>query len=111
MERHGDVAVVRVKGNLSGAGGERLERQVEDLVESGPRKVVLNFRETDLVNSVGVSILVGIIERFQEAGKELFFSEMTPMNEEIFSLMGLGEHVRFAGRDDEALTGGRGGEG
>jgi anti-anti-sigma factor len=97
-----DTATVSVKGYLSGLSGERLESEVARLVGEGSRSIVINFRETDMVNSVGVSILVGIIEKVRDAGGALSFSDLTPVNEEVFRLMGLHRHVRIRPRQDGA---------
>ncbi len=97
-----DTATVRVKGYLSGLSGERLESEVARLIGEGSRSIVINFRETDMVNSVGVSILVGIIEKVRDAGGALSFSDLTPVNEEVFRLMGLHRHVSIRPRQEEA---------
>ncbi len=100
-----DRAIVRVSGYLSGLGGERLEEEVERLLGTGNRNIVINFKETDLVNSVGVSILISVIEKVRDSRGRLFFSELTPVNEEIFKLMGLHKHVPFIALDEESGEG------
>jgi len=92
-----DRAIVKVSGYLSSYGGERLEEEVGNLLHHGNREIVINFRETDMVNSVGVSILIGVIEKVRDAKGSLSFAELTPVNEEIFRLMGLHKHVPFLG--------------
>jgi len=96
-----DTAIVRVRGYLSGHGGERLEEEVQRLLGKGSRNIVIDFGETDLVNSVGVSILIGVIERAREYQAKLSFADLTPVNEEIFKLMGLHKHVPFVDFGDE----------
>ena len=105
-----DTATVSVKGYLSGLSGERLESEVARLIGEGSRSIVINFKETDMVNSVGVSILVGIIEKVRDAGGALSFSDLTPVNEEVFRLMGLHRHVRLRPREEE-VAGSEGGGG
>jgi anti-anti-sigma factor len=95
-------AVVRTRGYLSRAAGEQLEREIMRLLETGERRFVVNLRETDLINSVGISILIGVIERVRGLGGELVFSELTAVNEEIFRIMGLHRHARLVRADDEA---------
>jgi anti-anti-sigma regulatory factor len=62
----------------------------------------MNLHDTDLINSVGISILIGVIERVRAQGGELDFSELTPVNEEIFRIMGLHRHARLLRTDGEA---------
>ena len=43
-----------------------------------------------------------MIERVRGQGGELAFSELTPVNEEIFRIMGLQRHARMLRNDSEA---------
>jgi hypothetical protein len=43
-----------------------------------------------------------VIERVRGEGGELAFSELTPVNEEIFRIMGLHRHARLLRSDAEA---------
>jgi anti-anti-sigma factor len=94
-ESKGGAAVIKVKGYLSGPGGEGLEKEVGDLLVRGITSLEINFRETSMVNSVGISILIGVIEKVKNAGGTLRFSEVSPVNDEVFRLMGLDRHVTF----------------
>jgi anti-anti-sigma factor len=96
-----DPVVIRARGYLSRAGGEQLEQEVVRLLEEGRRRFLINLRETDLINSVGISILIGVIEQVRELGGELAFSELTPVNEEIFRIMGLHRHARLQRADGQ----------
>ena len=46
--------------------------------------------------------LIGIIEKVRDAGGALSFSDLTPVNEEVFRLMGLHRHVSIRPRQEEA---------
>jgi len=96
------LAVLRTRGYLSRTAGEQLEQGIGQLLDGGVRRFVVNLRETDLINSVGISILIGVIERVRALGGELAFSELTPVNEEIFRIMGLHRHARILRADGEA---------
>ena len=72
-----------------------LEEEVGRLISGGNRSIVIDFGETEMVNSVGVSILIGVIEKARESRAKLTFSSLTQVNEEIFRLMGLHRHVPF----------------
>ena len=98
----GERATLRTRGYLSRVAGEQLEREIVRLLEGGERRFVVNLKETDLINSVGISILIGVIERVRGLGGELVFSELTAVNEEIFRIMGLHRHARLVRGDEEA---------
>jgi anti-anti-sigma factor len=95
-------ALIRTHGYLSRNAGEQLEQEIVRLLGTGVRRFVVNLHDTDLINSVGISILIGVIEQVRGQGGELAFSELTPVNEEIFRIMGLHRHARLLRSDGEA---------
>jgi anti-anti-sigma factor len=95
-------AVIRTRGYLSRTAGEQLEQEIVRLLGAGASRFVVNLHDTDLINSVGISILIGVIERVRRQGGELAFSELTAVNEEIFRIMGLQRHARVLHSDSEA---------
>jgi len=95
-------AVIRTRGYLSRTAGEQLEQEIVRLLGGGVSRFIVNLHDTDLINSVGISILIGVIERVRGLGGELVFSELTAVNEEIFRIMGLHRHARLVRGDDEA---------
>lgn len=101
----GGLSLIRSRGYLSRAGGEQLEREVLRLLGEGQRRFVINLRDTDLINSVGISILIGVIEQVRAHGGELSFSELNHVNEEIFRIMGLHRHARLLRQDADAAVG------
>lgn len=88
-------AVVYLKGYLSGQSGELLEEEIRQLLLEDGRSIVINFGDTSMVNSVGISFLISIIEMAGHAGCALAFSDLSSVNEEVFRLMGLHRHVKF----------------
>ena len=95
-------AIIRTCGYLSRTAGEQLEQEIVRLLGGGVCRFVVNLHDTDLINSVGISILIGVIERVRRQGGELAFSELTAVNEEIFRIMGLQRHAPLLRSDDEA---------
>ena len=54
----GEAAIIYASDYLNKLGGEKIERECRRQLESGRRALIINFRDTELVNSIGVSILV-----------------------------------------------------
>ena len=88
--------------------GESIERRCQELLAGGVRHIVINFAETELINSIGVSILLGVIEAVNDARGSLVLSNLTPSNRELFEMLGLLSHVRIESTEDMALAGLRG---
>ena len=56
-------------------------------------KLIVNFAETEIVNSIGVSILLGVIDAASDKGAEVVFSDVNGDTVELFEMLGLTNHV------------------
>src|SRR5882762_10025755 len=100
----GETAIIYASDYLNKLSGERIERECKRQLESGRRALVINFRDTELVNSIGVSILVGVIDAAEQNQARLIFSDVNNHTAELFQMLGLTRHVRLASSEDEALS-------
>src|SRR5437870_4412342 len=100
----GDVAIIYTSDYLSKLNGERVERECKRQLEAGCRALILNFRDTELVNSIGVSILMGVIDAAQESSAQLIFSDVNLHTKDLFDMLGLTRHVSLATDEGEALS-------
>jgi len=99
-----EIAVVYAGDYVNKLSGQRIERECLLRLESGCRGLVINFRGTELVNSIGVSILLGVIEAAEERGTRVVFSHLSRHTVKLFELLGLTRHVALADTDEAALA-------
>jgi anti-anti-sigma factor len=100
----GSAAVVYASDYLNKLSGERIERECRQQLEAGRRALIVNFRDTELVNSIGISILMGVIDAAEDVGAQLVFSDMSAQTVELFEMLGLTRFVALAKTEEEALT-------
>ena len=98
------VAVVYAGEYVNKMSGQRLERECRLRLEEGYRAVVINFRDTELVNSIGVSILLGIVDIAESRGARLVFTNLNRHNLKLFELLGLTRCVVMADSEEAALA-------
>jgi anti-anti-sigma factor len=99
----GDVFVVYIDGYLNSLMAEEVERVVLETLDSGGRKVLLNFEGTRLINSIGISIIIDIVEKFMERNGILAFCALSKINRELFQMTGVARYVRAFELEEEAL--------
>jgi anti-anti-sigma factor len=99
----GEMAVVYATDYLNKLSGERIERECRERLDEGCRALVINFRDTELVNSIGVSILLGVIDAAEGVGAQLVFSDVNSQTVELFEMLGLTKYVALAEDEQEAL--------
>ncbi|MCA1592854.1 MAG: STAS domain-containing protein [Acidobacteria bacterium] len=100
----GEVAVVFAGDYVNKLSGQRIERECRLKLESGYRALVINFKGTELVNSIGVSILLGVIDIAEQKEARVVFTNVNRHTVELFELLGLTRHVAMAESDDAALA-------
>ena len=99
----GDTLVVCVGGYLNNLLGEEVEKVVRARLDDGGRRILLNFQGTRLVNSIGISFVIGIVEKVMEREGRMAFCELSRINGELFRVTGLANYVRSFETEKEAL--------
>jgi anti-anti-sigma factor len=100
----GDTAIVYATDYLNKLSGEQIERECQRRLEAGCRALVISFRDTELVNSIGVSILMGVIDAAEQNSARLIFSDVNTNTASLFELLGITRHVSVATDETEALS-------
>ena len=99
----GATAVVYASDYLNRLTGEKIERECRRQLDCGCRALVIDFSDTKLVNSIGISILLGIIDVAEKSGAKLAFSDVNSQTVQLFEMLGLTQHVVLAKDEHEAL--------
>jgi anti-anti-sigma factor len=102
VEAEDAVAVVYAGDYVNKLSGHRIERECLVRMESGCRALVISFRDTELVNSIGVSILLGVIDEAERRGTRVAFSNVSLHTLKLFELLGLTRLVLLAESEDDA---------
>ena len=100
----GTTAIVYASDYLNKLTGEKIERECRRQLDSGCRALVIDFSDTQLVNSIGISILLGIIDIAEKNEARVVFSDVNSQTIELFEMLGLTRHVVLARNEEEALS-------
>ncbi|HBX43914.1 MAG TPA: hypothetical protein DEH27_09120 [Deltaproteobacteria bacterium] len=98
------TSVVYITGYLNSLLGEEVAQVVHEVLDTGRPRVVLNFEGTRLINSIGISFIIGIVERMTERDGTLAFCSLNRINQELFRLTGVSRHIRAFDSEEEALA-------
>ncbi|HQX54804.1 MAG TPA: STAS domain-containing protein [Pyrinomonadaceae bacterium] len=88
-----DKAVVLAGDYLNKLSGEAIERECKTKLESGVKELVVDFSQTEIINSIGISILLGVIDTAANSGAKVVFSDLNEESAELFEMLGLTKHV------------------
>src|SRR5213082_1574938 len=103
VDRKAQGAILYTKGYINNVVGEEIANRADELRDGGVRTLLLNLRETKIVNSIGISILIEIIEKMMDKGGRLAFCCLTPVIHQTFQIMGLAHYATIF-TDEEAAV-------
>ena len=107
LDLRDELAVIYTEGYINNQGGEEIARVADEAMEQGHKIVLLNLVGTKIVNSIGISFLIEIIEKMLEIEGRLAFCNLTPTIEKTFNIMGLTQYADIFA-DEETAVGGLG---
>lgn len=96
--------ILYVNGYLNSLLGEAVAQAVDGVLGAGERRVLLNFEGTRLINSKGISFVIGVVEKMIEREGAVAFCALSPINREIFRITGMARRVESFGTEGEALA-------
>ena len=104
VDRRGaNGAILYTKGYINNVGGEEIANRAYELMDQDVRSLLLNLRETKIVNSIGISILIEIIEKMIDKGGRIGFCSLTPVIHKTFQIMGLANYASIYNDEESAL--------
>ena len=95
----GPLAVLEVTGYINNEGGEAIAREAGKLLDGGSRVLLLDLHSTRIINSIGISLLLEVLERVLDVSGTLAFCNLSPSIAKTFQIMGLAQYTKiFADR-------------
>ncbi len=104
VRKEGDYAVLYTDGYINNLGGEKIGETALALVGEGVKKLVINLEKSTVINSIGISILIEVIEKIQEINGALAFCGLTKTIAKTFTIMGLAQFATLADTEEQAIA-------
>lgn len=93
VQTGGESVTVFASDYLNKLSGEKIEKECKQYLTDGCKTLEVNFKNTEFVNSIGISILLGVIDAASDFNASLIFSEVSDHTIELFEMLGLNNHV------------------
>lgn len=98
------TSVVYVNGYLNSLLGKEMERVIHGVLDAGRPRIILNFEGTRFINSIGISSIIGVLEKMSERQGTLAFCSLNRINQELLRITGVSRYVRAFDSEEEALS-------
>ncbi len=81
MQRNKNVLIFPIEGDLNLNKVESITPELREIINEGCKRIVLNFKDVEYIDSMGITFLIKLVKRLREIGGRL-------------SLTNVGEQVR-----------------
>jgi len=101
----GGVCQVKVEGQLIVGNRQELKSVVQEAVDRGERKFLIDFSQTGYIDSSGLGALVSLSKKVREQGGELRLAGLNEDLRSLFELTKLDTLFAIADTPEQALAG------
>jgi len=95
-ELHDKTLIMTTAGYVNNVGGEAIAQEFSKHFAGGITNVIINLAESKVVNSIGMSFLIEILEQLQESDGKLIFTNLDPAVDKMLTIMGI---FQMAGKE------------
>ena len=101
----GRYAAIHTDGYINNLGGEKIGEAANQLIAEGFTRLIINMEKSTVINSIGISILIEVIEKIQEVDGQMAFCCLTKTIAKTFTIMGLAQYAEIYDSEAEAVSG------
>ena len=87
--KEGQVGVLETDGYINDTEAERVAEAGHALIDAGLKHLVINIEKSRIISSIGISVLIEVIERLREMDGKVAFCCATPTIAKTLKIMGL----------------------
>ncbi|MHA2030251.1 MAG: STAS domain-containing protein [Candidatus Kariarchaeaceae archaeon] len=102
-ELHDKTLVLKTNGYINNTAGEKIVEEFSKHFNGGINKVIMDLEKSNVVNSIGISHIIDIVEKLLDINGKLIFTNLDPSIKQTFKTMGLFQFAEIADSVDKAL--------
>ena len=102
---HEGWAVVSASGEVDVASAPALRTRLDELLEAGAARMVIDLEDVDFIDSTGLGVLVGALRRARAANGDVRLVCTNPRILKVFEATGLHEVFTIGATFDETVAG------
>ncbi len=99
----GDVKVLYLENKLDVSLSLAVEADIDKMIDSGVRKIVIDLRGVEYLSSSGLRIFISSMRKINELDGKLVLSSITPMVRKIFKIVELEDLFQIYNNAEEAV--------
>lgn len=105
FENEDNVLVMILEGRIDGVGVEALDNALQNAVEDGHVKVILDMGSVDYLNTAGLHTLASVQINNRKYGGDLRLAKLSPIVRRVFQIAGFRNYFRNYSTVNAAMVG------
>ncbi|MBD3165488.1 STAS domain-containing protein [bacterium] len=98
------IWIFETHGYINNLAGEAISEKYREAFDQGGRQFLFDLEDSKIINSVGVSILIEILEEIVERNGTMAFCHCVPIVKKTFNIMGITQYASIYETRSEALA-------
>lgn len=99
----GAIKVVDIEGKLNTGASPDAEAFINDLIDDGATKVLLNLEELDFISSTGLRVILATGKKLTEMGGKLVLCSPNHTVSDVFRMSGFNQMFTVTTSEEDAL--------
>ncbi len=100
-----DVNVLSFEGNLDTNTAPQAHAQIDQLIDGGSHKILINFDDLNYISSAGLRVLLATAQKLQAASGNLKICGLNQTVQEVFDISGFSSILSVVATEEDALAG------
>jgi len=97
------VSVILFEGNLDTSTAPQAQEQIDQIIDGGSTKILINFESLNYISSAGLRVLLFTAKKLKAQSGEIKICGLNDTVQEVFDISGFSSILSVASTEEEAL--------
>ncbi len=99
------VSVLSFEGNLDTNTAPQAQEQIDQLIDGGSSRILINFNELNYISSAGLRVLLATAKKLKATSGDLKICGLNQTVQEVFDISGFSSILSVVATEEDALAG------
>ena len=98
------IQIIAFEGNLDTNTSPEAESKINELIDAGKQKLLVNFEQLNFISSSGLRVLLATVKKLNASGGDLRICSLNATVQEVFDISGFVTILSVKSTEEEALS-------
>ena len=98
------IQIITFEGNLDTNTSPEAESKINEILDTGQQKLLVNFEQLNFISSAGLRVLLATVKKLNASGGALRICSLNATVQEVFDISGFVTILNVKNTEKEALS-------